>query len=135
VYKVPIDRIPQKGYVLAYFRSELLFEPYEVCSGELSFERSELLEKEEARQLHFFDEKEEYRMVRRTSRNEVIELHFSGEEEAAMDPDLIFAEDVLLEDEYANDPKYPEKIRIINRYYYSENDTIVLKNYRIMLIR
>ena len=48
-----------------------------------------------------------------------------------MEPDLLFTEEVLVKKEYTDIPGIPEKLRVINRYRYSENDTLVLKDYRI----
>lgn len=45
--------------------------------------------------------------------------------------DLLFPEEVLVKKEYTDIPGIPEKLRVINRYHYSENDTLVLKDYRI----
>ena len=46
-----------------------------------------------------------------------------------MDPDLLYEEDVLVKDEYSGKSGLPERLKVINRYMYTENDTIVLKNY------
>ena len=51
-----------------------------------------------------------------------------------MDPDLLFSEDVLVKKEYAALRGIPEKLRVISRYRYSENDTLVLDLYRISTI-
>ena len=39
--------------------------------------------------------------------------------------------ELQLKKEYADQPGIPDKLRVINRYQYSENDTLVLKDYRI----
>lgn len=54
-------------------------------------------------------------------------------EEELWDPDLLFVQDVLVKKEYTDIPGIPEKIRVINRYSYSENDTLVLQDYRLAL--
>ncbi len=48
-----------------------------------------------------------------------------------MPKDLVFTEDVLVKKEYASIAGIPKKLRIVNRYEYSENDTLVLRNYRL----
>ena len=40
---------------------------------------------------------------------------------------------IVLKKVYADQPGIPDKLRVINRYQYSENDTLVLKDYRIAL--
>ena len=42
-----------------------------------------------------------------------------------------FPEEVLVRPQYAERGDLPEKLTIINRYRYSENDTLTLENYRI----
>ncbi len=44
---------------------------------------------------------------------------------------LLFAEEVLVKPRFAASGRLPKKLKIINRYRYSEYDTLVLDNYRI----
>lgn len=60
-----------------------------------------------------------------------MEVILKGQEEESMDPDLLYEEDVLVRDEYSGKSGIPERLKVINRYMYTENDTLVLKNYRI----
>lgn len=60
-----------------------------------------------------------------------IERILTKDEEEKLEPDLLFPEDVLVKKEYTDIPGIPEKLRVINRYRYSENDTLVLEDYRI----
>lgn len=129
--KITIENLPKKGLVMAYFREKLLFSPYEVEDGKLKLPEQELFEKEEPYECHFFDDEKEYRLIKRSARKDVIERILTSEEEKAMPGDLLFAEDVLVKTEYAKSPGIPEKLRVINRYRYSENDTLVLKDYRM----
>jgi hypothetical protein len=46
-----------------------------------------------------------------------------------MEPDLIYTQTVILRKEYTS-PELKHLV-IVNRYEYSANDTLVLKNYRI----
>ena len=126
-----LEMAPRKGFVLACFRGAVVFEPYRIRDGILSFEGCEAFQEETPRECHFFDENTEYRMVFRESRNDRIELVLTKEEEAGMDPDLLFEEDVLVQKEYAREGIHPKRLRIISRYRYTENDSLALKNYRI----
>lgn len=131
---ISVDKLPRKGLVLAYFRDRLIFSPYSVEGGELLTEERELFERECPEECHFFDDAAEYRMIQRHARGDRIELVLTADEEKHMDPDLLFSEDVLVKKEYAALRGIPEKLRVISRYRYSENDTLVLDLYRISTI-
>ena len=60
-----------------------------------------------------------------------LDMLLTAEEERGMDPDLIFEESVLVKPRYAVSGRVPGKLIIINRYRYSEYDTLTLDNYRI----
>lgn len=47
-----------------------------------------------------------------------------------MDPDLLYEEEVLVKNDEAAGI---DSLRIVNRYMFTENDTLVLRNYRIAL--
>lgn len=128
------EKIPPKGLVIAYFRNRLLFSPYEVSGNELKLPQKALFDAETPYECHFFDRDREYRLIRRESRNDVIERILSVEDEEMTDPELLFSEDVLIKKEYADIPGIPEKLRVISRYRYSENDILVLKDYRLAVI-
>ncbi len=128
---ISIDKIPKKGLVMAYFRNQLLFLPYEVAGDELKMPGGAFFDKEMPYECHFFNKDMEYRLIRRESRNDVIERILTKDEEEKMESDLLFPEEVLVKKEYTDIPGIPEKLRVINRYHYSENDTLVLKDYRI----
>lgn len=128
------DQIPSCGLLLAYYASELLFVPYEVRNAALCIPGGALREDDIPREMHFFNEKEEYRVVRRSFHRDYVILCLTGEEEDQMDPDLVFSEEVLLRPEYAGRKGCPERIRIVNRYRYSEYDTLVLDNYRLSTV-
>ncbi len=129
-----IDIIPAKGYILAYLKQDLIFEPYEVKHGKLCFKGSERLKCEQPSECHFFDRESDYRIVVRESRGDVREALMTEEEERYMDSDLLFIEEALIKEEYAQKEGFPKKLRVINRYRYSDNDTLVLYNYRISFV-
>ena len=134
MYKIPIEKLPEKGLVMAYFSERILFAPYKVTDNRLQLDQKKLFEEEMPYECHFFDCEKEYRLIKREARNDVIERVLTKEEEASIPSDLLFAEDVLVKKEYADIPGIPEKLRVINRYCYSENDTLVLMDYRIALV-
>ena len=127
----PEHTVPSKGYIIACFADRLIFEPYTLRDGEPVFEGCEALRDEDPWECHLFDDEKEYRRIYRSSAGDWIELLFTREEESGMDPDLVFAEDVLVKPQYADSGKLPRKLTITNRYRYSEYDTLTLDNYRI----
>ena len=132
-FNIPVEKLPEKGLFMAYFKDRLVFEAYEVTDGRIVCESSALLEKELPEEAHFFSETMEYRFVVRKSRKDVIELILTEDEEKKMDPDLLFYDEGIVREEFSAKEGIPGRLRIINRYRYSENDTLVLKNYRISM--
>ena len=132
-FNIPVEKLPEKGLFMAYFKNRLVFEPYEVKDGRIVCESSALLENELPEEGHFFNEIMEYRFVVRKSRKDVIELLLTEDEEIKMDPDLLFYDEGLVREEFSAKEGIPGRLRVINRYRYSENDTLVLKNYRISM--
>ncbi len=132
--QIPLEKLPKKGLVMAYFDDALLFSPYEVEGGKLKIAAENAFEDEEPYECHFFDRETEYRRIKRAARRDVIERILTEEEEKKMTPDLLFVEDMLVKKEYTKIPGIPEKLRVVNRYRYSENDTLVLKDYRMAVI-
>jgi hypothetical protein len=129
--RIQIERLPKAGYVIAQLKSTLLFEPYTVEDGKLLFRSSERLEEEPLTECHFFNRDREYRLIVRESRGDLIERVLTAEEEQSMDPDLVYEQEMLVKREYASRGDLPEKLLVMNRYGYTENDTLALRDYRI----
>ena len=129
--RIRIEQIPKAGYVIVQLKSTLLFEPYTVENGKLLFQGSEHLEEEPLKECHFFSRDREYRLIARESRGDFIERVLTAEEEQYMDPDLIYEQETLVKREYASREDLPEKLLVMNRYGYTENDTLALRDYRI----
>ena len=128
---ISIEKAPERGFILACFRDRPVFGRYERKSGEIVFEGWEAFREETPQECHLFDTDTEYRMVARQARGDRIELVLTAREEAMMDPDLLYNENVLIREEYRPDGAVPGTIAVINRYQYSADDTLVLKNYRL----
>lgn len=99
--------------------------------GELFFEGCEALRGEIPRECHLFDDERECRRVYRESAGDWIEGLFTRAEEREMESDLLFEEEVLVKPQYADTGRLPRKLTIMNRFRYSECDTLTLDNYRI----
>lgn len=132
MFELPLDMIPEKGYVIAVFEDKTLFEPYKLNEGKPVFEGCALFDDDPPLECHFFDEARELRIIRRESRDNTIVL-FERSEESLIESDLLYTQHVLVKQEYADRGDLPEKLRIINRFLYSENDTLILSNYRISI--
>ena len=128
---ISLEKAPKKGFVLAYFPGELVFKTYIIRDGECIFDGWERFKTRTPGECHFFDEKIEYRMIRRESAGDSIELILTKEQEDQMDPDLLYIQKILVREQFRKDGDMAERLVIVNRYDYTENDTLVLKNYRI----
>lgn len=128
---ISIEKTPEKGFILACFRERPVFGRYERKSGEIIFEGWEAFREKMPQECHLFDADTEYRMVARQARRDRIELVLTAREEETMEPDLLYTENVLIREEYRQDGTVPETITVINRYQYSADDTLMLKNYRL----
>ena len=129
MYKFPIDIIPPKGYLLAYFRHGFLFDAYEVRDGSLCCQGLSQYADDEMTECHLFSRDAEYRAIYNQSRGKWITAVLDKRQEELMEPDLIYTQTVVLRKEYTS-PELNHLV-IVNRYEYSANDTLVLKNYRI----
>ena len=129
--QIRIDQLPEKGYVIFQSRSTLLFEPYTVENGRLLFKGCECLEKEPLTVCHFFNRDREVRLVARESRGDIIERVLTAEEETDMEPDLLYEQVMLVKKEYASRNDLPDRLLVMNRYAFTENDTLALQDYRI----
>ena len=127
----PENKAPVRGYILACYPDALIFEPYTLKNGEPFFEGCEALRGEIPWECHLFDDEAEYRRIYRESVGDWIEQVFTRAEESGMDPDLVYEEEVLVKQQYTDTGRLPQKLTIINRYRYSECDTLTLDNYRI----
>ena len=122
-----MEDAPQKGTVLAYFRSKIMMEPY---ADRLALKNALMEEErsgEELLEMHLFDETKEYRCIRSESRgfpDGVIEYvsDFSHQ-----DMDNVFAETVLLENGDG-------KMTVWNHIRYDEqNGMASLDDYRLSM--
>lgn len=133
MWEISLEKLPPKGIMLLYFKKRLVFERYEIKNGKLVYDGGENLSGEIPVECHFFDERTEYRLIKREAQGDTIEIVLSATEEKHMDPDLLYVEEPLIKDEYRVNVGIPEKLIIVSRYCYSDNDIIELKNYRIAI--
>ena len=126
-----LKNAPGTGFVIACLKDQLIFAPYKIRNGIFTAEGWDNPDFTEASVCHFFDDSREYRRIYRSARRDIIETVLTAQEEQTMDPDLIFVEEVLVKPQYAETGHLPSTLSIVNRYRYSEHDTIVLEDYRI----
>ncbi len=127
------DRIPEAGLILAEGQDCLVFAPYQRSADQILVDGRDRTELLDAEMCCLFDRETEYRRVHRSARNDVIETVLTAQEEAEMDAGLLYREEVLLKPAYTGRPGMPETLLIVNRYRYSESDTLVLEDYRIAM--
>lgn len=124
------DQVPEKGYVIAMFSGMMLFEPYSIQDPSV-VHLMERMEKGLIQEGYFFDQETCVHVISRKSRNDVVAAVFTAAQEKQMDPDLVYTQEVLVKPEYVRAGNVPQKLQIINRYMYSEYDTLTLRNFRI----
>lgn len=113
-----IKNAPNKGYLLTYGDNKVELYPYDLTKDKINFKEQTY---------HLFDEQKEYR--RFYSNGKLHEIIISSDEEKAMDKDLLYAEEIELEDIYKSNTY--NKIKIVNRYKYKNNNSLCLVNYRL----
>ena len=121
--KITIANAPEKGYVLVYFRTGIVFQAYDGNLEEVltQYPNDQLLE------LHAFDEQKEYRVV----------MGESGMITAGIirdhDKEETKTETVVLEDRYQSDKRLGglSQLKIVNYIDYDANGMLFIRNYRI----
>ena len=124
-------RIPAEGIMIAVFDDRTLVERYGKEAEGLSFPGTEQVGKKDLLRLHCFDPETEYRLIVTDDGERLIEVIMSAEEEKGMEPDLLFEDEMLLREEYCTERVGIRKLKVINRYRYTQYDTMTLDNYRI----
>ena len=124
-------RIPLDGIIIAVFENHIVVERYRKDAEGLSFPGGELLRNEAILRLHCFDRETEYRLLVTDDGDRLIEVVLDAEEEKKMEPDLLFEDEMLLREEYCTERAGIRKLKVINRYRYTQFETMTLDNYRI----
>lgn len=118
------EKAPEKGWMLAYLRKEVLFQQY----GSLGEVRDNIGEGE-LLELHLFDNEKEYRCIASQSRR-----YPSGIVETVADFDenieSTYAESIYPEKDFQG---FGEKIRLLNHLKYDENGMLEVDNYRLVM--
>ena len=125
------QRIPDEGMMIAVLEGRILVERYRKEVDGLSFPDAERLQKAALVRLHCFDRNTEYRLLVTDDGDRLVEVVLDAEEEKTMEPDLLFVDEMLLRPEYRSDHVGIQKLKVMNRYRYTDFDTMTLDNYRI----
>lgn len=125
------NKAPERGWFFAETETGAILERYVLVDGEPDFPGHERLRDAVVTRIHCFDERVEYRWLRVNEKGGAVEGVFSAEEEAGMDPDLVYADDMILADEYTPKEGGIWVLSVINRYRWTETDTLTLENYRL----
>ena len=108
--------IPCSGFIYAVFKENVIFEKYELSKEGFDFESALEYAKQPLKELHCFDGKVEYRAIAKDSSrtSSFIEKIVSEEEERDMPSELLFYDEMMLEDRFVKCGL--DKIKIVNRY-------------------
>ena len=124
-------RIPAEGYLIAVFKDRILFERYRKEAEGLCFPGAEESRAERLLRLHCFDRDTEYRLLVTDDGDRLVELVLDAGQEKAMEPDLLFEDEMLVRPEYRPEEIGIRKLKVVNRYRYTDFDTMTPDNYRI----
>lgn len=124
-------KAPARGWLFAETEHGPILERYSIVDGELHFPGAARLEAAPVLRLHCFDEQAEYRYLRVNEEGDAVEGLFTAEQETAMDPDLIYEDKMVLAEAYAPKDGGIWTLSVINRYRWTEYNTLGLENYRL----
>lgn len=124
-------KAPQSGWILAIAEDDtVLFDAYKRKGEALEFAHKEQLDGKLLRRCHCFDESTEYRYLCIGDRMQVIETICDAQQEKDMDPDLLYEDDQVLDPRFAPDDGV-WFLRVINRYRYTDANTLTVDDYRL----
>lgn len=118
-------KAPERGMLYALYTDRMEYRPYE---------REDLLLKEKDLQknlleLHLFDEKKEYRFIKK--RKGETEIVVSEDEQ---DYDDLYTERIFTQKE-EKEKNHASCIEVVNYLVYDENDLLKIKNYRLKEVK
>ena len=118
-------RAPEHGMLYALYTDRMEYRPYE---------RENLLLKEKDLQknlleLHLFDEKKEYRFIKK--RKGETEIVVSEDEQ---DYDDLYTERIFTQED-EKEKNHASCIEVVNYLVYDENDLLKIKNYRLKEVK
>lgn len=119
---IDMTKIPEKGTMYVAYTDRIVYEKYTKDAL-----KTEEIEEEKLLELHLFDEKREYRLIR-TRMHGIKEFLVTDE----FPHDDIYEEQVYVSGESADKPdKRKVKVAVVNYIRYDENDLLCIVNYRL----
>lgn len=118
-----VEQAPASGWILAYFKGGVVFGTYVRREQEIDCEGLDRYAIEDLLELHLFDEKSEYRMIR-SDLSGVIEAVLSDSEILGNDS---YEEKMLI---YGDEIHRESRLIVKNYISYDENDMIRISNFR-----
>lgn len=115
-------KAPQKGILLAYFRTKVIFDTYEIVEKEIKSSKYGAVQGEKLLELHLFNSEKEYRAVL-SGGNKYIQTEICRES----DGDTI-EEEMYLSEKFQ---KFGDKLKVVNLLSYDDSGMIRIENYRL----
>lgn len=129
------SKAPAQGWLFAETERGPILERYSIVAGKPDFPGAERLETAPVLRLHCFDERTEYRYVRVNENGDAVDGLFTAGQEAAMDPDLVYEDKMVLAEAYAPKEGGIWALTVINRYRWTECNALAIENYRLAGVR
>ncbi len=127
-----INKLPRKGWVLAYSSEKILFDSYVVDNDCVVLGGGGKFDGRNFYEIHCFDASQEYRLF--TSHGTAHEVILSEHDESERETfdTFTYRDEQLLQERYARILGCEEaKIIVINRFAYTEDDAVYLAGYRL----
>lgn len=120
--KLDFTKAPKTGYLLAYFRTGVVFTKYEMGNNKIKAEEFEAKDSSELLELHLFDEEKEYRVIQKANGEYLDNVIESKEKENYI------LEEMYLEEVYE---EVGTKLKVENHITFDGDGMIQVENYRL----
>ncbi len=123
-----INKLPSNGYILAYSDGKILFDSYKLDNNCVILGSGGKFDDEKFYEIHCFNESQEYRKF---MTHEILLSEHDESEQENFDR-FIYRDEQILQEKYSRLLGYKDaKIIVINRFAYTEDDSIYLAGYRL----
>lgn len=124
--------IPDVGLLMAVLDDKVIFTGYRKGAEGLVAECSQEDTERDFSSLSCFDDSTEYRLISINNGEQLIESVADARQEQELPADLIYVDEMLIDPIFRLPGK--EKLYVVNRYRYTDYDTLSLESYRLTTI-